>query len=44
MSGCKRIAASMKRKATKSGHDFMYMLMWGEEPPKGKKVPEKRYK
>lgn len=37
-SGLKRLAANYKRKATKSGHEFAYMLMWGEEVPKGKKT------
>lgn len=34
MSFGKQVAANLKRKATKSGRDFMYMAMWGEEPPK----------
>jgi hypothetical protein len=43
-SGLKRLAASYKRKATKSGHELAYMLMWGEEVPKGRKTMHKRYK
>ena len=29
---------NLKRKATKSGYELAYMLMWGEEVPKGKKT------
>ena len=30
-------AGNMRRKATNSLKQAAYMLMWGEEPPKGKK-------
>lgn len=45
MSGLKRLAASHKRKATKAGHELAYMIMWGEEVPKGKKTlkPNRKY-
>ena len=36
--GLKRIASSYKRKATKSGHELAYMLMWHEEVPRGRKT------
>lgn len=42
MNGFKRMAASCKRKATKAGHEAAYMLMWGEEVPKGRKTLQKR--
>lgn len=46
MSLGKRMGASLKRKATKSRNELAYMLIWGEEVPKGKKTlkPSRRYK
>lgn len=32
-----RLAKSCKSKATNSATQGLYTLMWGEEPPKGKK-------
>ena len=42
MNGFKRMAANYKRKATKAGHEAAYMLMWGQEVPKGRKYTQKR--
>ena len=33
----KSLAKSCKSKATNSANQAMYMMMWGEEPPKRKK-------
>ena len=33
----KSLARSCKAKATNSAIQGLYILMWGEEPPKGKK-------
>ena len=33
----KNLAKSCKAKATNSAIQGLYILMWGEEPPKGKK-------
>ena len=33
----KSLARSCKSKATNSAKQGLYMLMWGKEPPKGKK-------
>ena len=33
----KNLARSFKSKATNSATQALYTLMWGEEPPKGKK-------
>ena len=33
----KNVAKSCKRKATNCATQGMYRIMWGEEPPKGKK-------
>ena len=34
MSGCKRMASKMKRRATKNGINAMHLLLFGEEAPK----------
>lgn len=33
----KSLAKNCKKKATNSATQALYMAMWGEEPPKGKK-------
>ena len=40
----KQAGRSLKRKATQSGHEFMYMAMWGEEPPKKRRITKPKAK
>ena len=44
MSLGKRMGASLKRKATKAGHEFAYMAIWHEEVPKGRKTLKRGYR
>ena len=43
-SGLKRVGANLKRKATKSRNELAYILMWGEEVPKGRKTLKRSYR
>lgn len=40
----KKMASDYKRKATKNGNEFMYMAMWGEEPPKKRRLTKPKAK